>query len=151
MNDTQKYYFNEEEVKDYLLKPYIETLNKVCEYAASEPDITRIAVLGLGDGCIDIAVWLKDITEEKCDKYGSRIFNIDKSCAKFFAAEFYLAGSDSDIGVVVYDREDVLAAEEQAQLDVLEAEGFELVGILDKDSTPEEEEALFNKLVEGME
>ncbi len=47
--------------------------------------------------------------------------------------------------------EDFFASEEQAKLDALEAEGFELVGILDKNSTPEDEDALFERLVDGME
>lgn len=47
--------------------------------------------------------------------------------------------------------EDFFASEEQAKLDALEAEGFELVGILDKNSTPEEELAIFEKLADGME
>ena len=58
MNNTEKKYFDEEQVKDYLMDTYIEALNAACEYAATEPQITRISVLWLGDYCIEVAVWL---------------------------------------------------------------------------------------------
>lgn len=107
MKNTEKKLFNEAQVKDYLLSPYLETLNKVCEYAVTEPGITRIAVLRFGEDCIDIAVWLTDASEENCDKHGAHIFNIDRSYAKIFPAEFYLSGTNLDRGLVVFKRENI--------------------------------------------
>ena len=100
----QKIYFNEEQVKDYLLKSYLESLNKICEYAETEPQITRIAVLCLGESCIEIAVWLTDISEENCDKFGARICGLKSNLGSVFPCEFYLSGRDPDKGLVVYNR-----------------------------------------------
>ena len=102
MKNTYKNFANEEQVKDYLLNPYLESLDKVCEYAMSEPKITRISVICMSDDCIDIAVWLTDLSEENCNKYGARIFGINKSF-KMFPVEFYPSGDQSEHGLVVYD------------------------------------------------
>ena len=103
MKNTYKNFSNEEQIKDYLLAPYLESLDKVCEYAKSEPEITRIAVIGICEDSLEVGVWLTDLSEEKCDKYGARIFGINESF-KVFTAEFYPSGDQSEHGIVVYER-----------------------------------------------
>ena len=78
MKNTYKNFSNEEQIKDYLLAPYLESLDKVCEYAKSEPEITRIAVIGICEDSLEVGVWLTDLSEKKCDQ--------------------------SEHGIVVYDR-----------------------------------------------
>ena len=103
MINSENKLFNEEQVIDYLFKPCLESLNKVCEYAMNEPEITRISVLRIGEYCIDIAVWLTDASAENCDKYGLGIYTADKDDL-VFPAYFYSAGRQLDRGLVIYER-----------------------------------------------
>ena len=105
MKNTYKNFANEEQVKDYLLNPYLESLDKVCEYARTEPGITRIAVLRIGDCVVELAVWLADISEENCDRIGAKICAV--CSGGLFPDEFYPAGKDVDRGFVVYDEQQI--------------------------------------------
>lgn len=105
MNNTEKKYFDEEQVKDYLMDTYIEALNAACEYAATEPQITRISVLWLGDYCIEVAVWLENYSEEAGCKIGARLFSIKGHGVRIFTAEYYPSDYDRTVGLVVYTRD----------------------------------------------
>ena len=104
MNNSEKKLFNEEEVINYLFMPYLESLNKVCEYAASDPEITRIAVLCIDESCIDIAVWLTDASEENCDRHGLGIYRADEN-HRIFARWFYHSEVAPDRGLIVYEKQ----------------------------------------------
>ena len=105
MNNTEKKFFDEEQVKDYLMGRYIEALNAACESAATEPQITRISVLWLGDYCIEVGVWLENYSEEAGCMIGSRLFSIKGHGGRIFTVECYPSDYDRTVGLVVYTRD----------------------------------------------
>ena len=105
MNNTEKKYFDEEQVKDYLMGRYIKALNAACEYAATEPQITRISVLWLGNYCIEVAVWLENYSEEAGCMIGASLFSIKGHCGRIYAVEYYPSDYNRTVGLVVYTRD----------------------------------------------
>lgn len=63
-----------DQVKDYLLYDHLMGVKEAYNYAVSEPQITKLAVYGIEDYCLSVIVWIKDPTEENCDRIGSDIY-----------------------------------------------------------------------------
>lgn len=63
-----------EKIKNYILYDHLIELEGAYEYAVNEPQITKFAVYGIADYCLNVIVWIKDPTEENCTRIGSKIY-----------------------------------------------------------------------------
>ena len=93
-----------DQIKDYILYDHLIALEDAYKYAVNEPQVTKLAVYGIADYCLNVIVWINEPSEENCSRIGSKIYK----CGVFP----YIIGDPSvrdgngsyaNRGLVIYD------------------------------------------------